>query len=111
MLFFIEIPLLLVEIAAGQRMRTGSIGVWKIISPWIGGVGLTSFVVRSPGLPRPLAFTPHPHPSPGPRTGSMGHVPSAPSVQSPAPPAGLPFFPGLRNSPWSLGVLHRGLVL
>ncbi|KAF6079450.1 hypothetical protein HJG60_017617 [Phyllostomus discolor] len=45
MLFFVEIPLLLLEIAAGQRMRKGSIGVWKVISPWIGGVGYTSFMV------------------------------------------------------------------
>ncbi|XP_053515649.1 orphan sodium- and chloride-dependent neurotransmitter transporter NTT5-like [Artibeus jamaicensis] len=45
MLLFIEIPLLLLEMAAGQRMRKGSIGVWKVISPWTGGVGYTNFVV------------------------------------------------------------------
>ncbi|GAB5581786.1 orphan sodium- and chloride-dependent neurotransmitter transporter NTT5 isoform X1 [Prionailurus iriomotensis] len=28
----------------GQRMRQGSIGVWKVISPWIAGVGYTSFM-------------------------------------------------------------------
>ncbi|XP_077603571.1 orphan sodium- and chloride-dependent neurotransmitter transporter NTT5-like isoform X1 [Crocuta crocuta] len=59
MLFLVGVPLLFLEMAAGQRMRQGSIGVWKVISPWIGGVGYTSFM----------------------------------------------------NSPWSLGLLHRGLVL
>ncbi|XP_032985164.1 orphan sodium- and chloride-dependent neurotransmitter transporter NTT5-like [Rhinolophus ferrumequinum] len=33
--------------AAGQRMRQGSIDVWKIISPRIGGVGYTSFMFTS----------------------------------------------------------------
>ncbi|XP_019281257.2 orphan sodium- and chloride-dependent neurotransmitter transporter NTT5-like isoform X1 [Panthera pardus] len=45
MLFLIGVPLLFLEMAAGQRMRQGSIGVWKVISPWIGGVGYTSFMV------------------------------------------------------------------
>ncbi|XP_053771444.1 orphan sodium- and chloride-dependent neurotransmitter transporter NTT5 isoform X2 [Desmodus rotundus] len=45
LLFLVEIPLLLLEMAAGQRMHQGSIGVWKVISPWIAGVGYTSFVV------------------------------------------------------------------
>uniref|UniRef100_A0A8C8XAM5 Transporter n=1 Tax=Panthera leo TaxID=9689 RepID=A0A8C8XAM5_PANLE len=40
MLFLIGVPLLFLEMAAGQRMRQGSIGVWKVISPWIGGVGV-----------------------------------------------------------------------
>ncbi|GAB5581787.1 orphan sodium- and chloride-dependent neurotransmitter transporter NTT5 isoform X1 [Prionailurus iriomotensis] len=44
MLFLIGVPLLFLEMAAGQRMRQGSIGVWKVISPWIGGVGYTSFM-------------------------------------------------------------------
>ncbi|XP_054444387.1 orphan sodium- and chloride-dependent neurotransmitter transporter NTT5-like [Pteronotus mesoamericanus] len=44
MLLFVEVPLLLLEMAVGQRMRQGSIGVWKTISPWIGGVGCTSFM-------------------------------------------------------------------
>lgn len=52
MLFLVGVPLLFLEMAAGQRMRQGSIGVWKVISPWIGGVGYTSFMVRSPGLPQ-----------------------------------------------------------
>nr|XP_019833860.1 PREDICTED: orphan sodium- and chloride-dependent neurotransmitter transporter NTT5-like [Bos indicus] len=45
MMFLVGIPLLFLEMAAGQRMRQGSIGVWKVISPWIGGVGYTSFMV------------------------------------------------------------------
>nr|XP_008522021.1 PREDICTED: orphan sodium- and chloride-dependent neurotransmitter transporter NTT5 isoform X1 [Equus przewalskii]XP_008522022.1 PREDICTED: orphan sodium- and chloride-dependent neurotransmitter transporter NTT5 isoform X1 [Equus przewalskii]XP_008522023.1 PREDICTED: orphan sodium- and chloride-dependent neurotransmitter transporter NTT5 isoform X1 [Equus przewalskii] len=45
MMFLIGIPLLFLEMAAGQRLRRGSIDVWKLISPWIGGVGYTSFLV------------------------------------------------------------------
>uniref|UniRef100_A0A8C3VZN0 Transporter n=1 Tax=Catagonus wagneri TaxID=51154 RepID=A0A8C3VZN0_9CETA len=45
MLFLVGVPLLFLEMAAGQRMRQGSIGVWKAISPWIGGLGYTSFMV------------------------------------------------------------------
>ncbi|XP_019653774.1 orphan sodium- and chloride-dependent neurotransmitter transporter NTT5-like [Ailuropoda melanoleuca] len=60
MLFLVGVPLLFLEMAAGQRMRQGSIGVWKVISPWIGGVGYTSFMVRSPGLPRPTLYIPLP---------------------------------------------------
>uniref|UniRef100_A0A671EPK3 Transporter n=1 Tax=Rhinolophus ferrumequinum TaxID=59479 RepID=A0A671EPK3_RHIFE len=45
LLFLVGVPLLLLEMAAGQRMRQGSIDVWKIISPRIGGVGYTSFMV------------------------------------------------------------------
>ncbi|XP_048079962.1 orphan sodium- and chloride-dependent neurotransmitter transporter NTT5-like [Ursus arctos] len=47
MLFLVGVPLLFLEMAAGQRMRQGSIGVWKVISPWIGGVGYTSFMFTS----------------------------------------------------------------
>uniref|UniRef100_A0A8C8YPI7 Transporter n=1 Tax=Prolemur simus TaxID=1328070 RepID=A0A8C8YPI7_PROSS len=45
MLFFLGVPLIFLEMAAGQRLRQGSIGVWKVISPWIGGVGYASFMV------------------------------------------------------------------
>ncbi|XP_019513703.1 PREDICTED: orphan sodium- and chloride-dependent neurotransmitter transporter NTT5-like [Hipposideros armiger] len=45
LLFLVGVPLLLLEMAVGQRMRQGSTVVWKIISPWIGGVGYTSFMV------------------------------------------------------------------
>ncbi|XP_039734625.1 orphan sodium- and chloride-dependent neurotransmitter transporter NTT5 isoform X1 [Pteropus medius] len=45
LMFLVGVPVLLMEMAAGQRMRQGSIGVWKIFCPWIGGVGYTSFLV------------------------------------------------------------------
>uniref|UniRef100_A0A671EGV8 Solute carrier family 6 member 16 n=1 Tax=Rhinolophus ferrumequinum TaxID=59479 RepID=A0A671EGV8_RHIFE len=45
LLFLVGVPLVFLEMAAGQRMRQGSLGVWKIISPHIGGVGYTSFMV------------------------------------------------------------------
>lgn len=33
------IPLFHVELAIGQRLRRGSVGVWMAISPYLGGVG------------------------------------------------------------------------
>ncbi|XP_006898796.1 PREDICTED: orphan sodium- and chloride-dependent neurotransmitter transporter NTT5-like [Elephantulus edwardii] len=45
LMFLIGIPLLFLEMATGQRLRQGSIGVWKVISPWIGGVGYASCTV------------------------------------------------------------------
>ncbi|XP_069857100.1 orphan sodium- and chloride-dependent neurotransmitter transporter NTT5-like isoform X6 [Dipodomys merriami] len=44
MMLLVGIPLLILEMAAGQRLRLGSIGVWKAISPWFGGVGYASFI-------------------------------------------------------------------
>ncbi|XP_016067991.1 PREDICTED: sodium-dependent neutral amino acid transporter B(0)AT3 [Miniopterus natalensis] len=44
-LAFEGIPLFHVELAIGQRLRRGSIGVWKVISPYLGGVGLGCFTV------------------------------------------------------------------
>ncbi|XP_004640732.1 sodium- and chloride-dependent transporter XTRP3 [Octodon degus] len=38
-------PLLYLELAVGQRMRQGSIGTWRTISPYLGGVGVASMVV------------------------------------------------------------------
>ncbi|XP_033922027.1 sodium- and chloride-dependent transporter XTRP3 isoform X2 [Melopsittacus undulatus] len=38
-------PLLYLELAVGQRMRQGSIGAWKTISPYLCGVGIASVVV------------------------------------------------------------------
>lgn len=32
-------PLLLLEFAIGQRLRKGSVGVWRAISPYLTGVG------------------------------------------------------------------------
>lgn len=116
MLLLVGVPLLVMEIAVGQRMRQGSIGVWKNMSPWFGGVGYSSFMVRSPGLPRPTLYTePYPHPCPG--MGPMISFQWVKFLQFPnplsnsLPSAGTPFFPCLQNFSWSPGVLHRGLVL
>lgn len=38
-------PLLLLELGIGQRMRTGSFGVWNRVNPLLGGIGLGSTVV------------------------------------------------------------------
>ncbi|KAG8572242.1 hypothetical protein GDO81_011990 [Engystomops pustulosus] len=38
-LIFEGIPLFHLELAIGQRLRRGSIGVWNAISPYFGGVG------------------------------------------------------------------------
>ena len=38
-------PLLLLELAIGQKMRTGCLGVWKVINPYLGGIGLGSAVI------------------------------------------------------------------
>ncbi|XP_057562838.1 sodium- and chloride-dependent transporter XTRP3 isoform X5 [Hippopotamus amphibius kiboko] len=45
MLFVEGMPLLYLELAVGQRMRQGSIGAWRAISPYLGGVGVASVVV------------------------------------------------------------------
>ncbi|CAL8297702.1 unnamed protein product [Lota lota] len=44
-LVFEGLPLLYLEMAIGQRLRMGSIGVWNSISPFLGGVGIGSMVV------------------------------------------------------------------
>ncbi|XP_027891041.1 sodium-dependent neutral amino acid transporter B(0)AT3-like [Xiphophorus couchianus] len=44
-LVFEGLPLLYLELAIGQRLRMGSIGVWNNISPLLGGVGIASMVV------------------------------------------------------------------
>ncbi|XP_077447394.1 inactive sodium-dependent neutral amino acid transporter B(0)AT3 [Stigmatopora argus] len=44
-LAFEGLPLLYLEMAIGQRLRKGSIGVWKTISPYLGGVGIGSMIV------------------------------------------------------------------
>jgi len=45
MLFLEGIPLFLVELGMGQKMRLGSLGVWNTIHPWLGGIGIASCVV------------------------------------------------------------------
>uniref|UniRef100_A0A672H4L5 Transporter n=1 Tax=Salarias fasciatus TaxID=181472 RepID=A0A672H4L5_SALFA len=44
-LVFEGLPLLYLELAIGQRLRKGSIGVWTAISPLLGGVGIGSMIV------------------------------------------------------------------
>ncbi|XP_068431320.1 sodium-dependent neutral amino acid transporter B(0)AT1-like [Clinocottus analis] len=38
-------PLLLLEFAIGQRLRKGSIGVWRAINPYLTGVGIASMLI------------------------------------------------------------------
>lgn len=45
MLILEGVPLFYLEIAIGQRKRRGSVGVWNIIHPYLGGVGIASMVV------------------------------------------------------------------
>ncbi|XP_028614826.1 sodium- and chloride-dependent transporter XTRP3B, partial [Grammomys surdaster] len=45
MLIVEGVPLLYLELAVGQRMRQGSIGAWRTISPYLSGVGIASLVV------------------------------------------------------------------
>lgn len=45
MMIFEGIPLFYLEIAIGQRLRRGSVGVWNHIHPYLGGVGIASMVV------------------------------------------------------------------
>ncbi|XP_008577429.1 PREDICTED: sodium- and chloride-dependent transporter XTRP3 [Galeopterus variegatus] len=45
MLFVEGMPLLYLELAVGQRMRQGSIGAWRTVSPYLSGVGVASMVV------------------------------------------------------------------
>ncbi|XP_023591971.1 orphan sodium- and chloride-dependent neurotransmitter transporter NTT5-like [Trichechus manatus latirostris] len=44
-LFLIGVPLLFMEMASGQRLHEGSLGIWKHTSSWMNGLGYTSFMV------------------------------------------------------------------
>ncbi|XP_051526713.1 sodium-dependent neutral amino acid transporter B(0)AT3-like [Myxocyprinus asiaticus] len=44
-LVFEGLPLLYLELAIGQSLRKGSIGVWHTISPLLGGVGVASMII------------------------------------------------------------------
>lgn len=33
------------ELAIGQRLRKGAIGVWHEVSPYLGGIGISSAIV------------------------------------------------------------------
>ncbi|KAK0396663.1 hypothetical protein QR680_001804 [Steinernema hermaphroditum] len=39
------IPLFLIELGIGQRLRTGPVGVWNAIHPYLGGVGVSAAIV------------------------------------------------------------------
>lgn len=45
LMLIVGIPLFFLELAAGQAIRQGSIGVWKYISPRLSGIGYSSCVV------------------------------------------------------------------
>ena len=45
MLILEGIPLFLIELGVGQRMRLGALGVWTTIHPWLGGIGISSCIV------------------------------------------------------------------
>lgn len=46
LLLIVGVPLFFMELAAGQSIRQGSIGVWKHISPKLAGIGYSSCLVR-----------------------------------------------------------------
>ena len=45
LLVIVGVPLFFMELAAGQSIRQGSIGVWKHISPKLAGIGYSSCMV------------------------------------------------------------------
>ncbi|XP_059946217.1 sodium-dependent neutral amino acid transporter SLC6A17 isoform X2 [Mesoplodon densirostris] len=45
LLIVIGIPLFFLELAVGQRIRRGSIGVWHYVCPRLGGIGFSSCIV------------------------------------------------------------------
>jgi len=45
MLIFEGVPLFLMELSIGQRMRRGPIGAWTVIHPCLVGIGIASMVV------------------------------------------------------------------
>lgn len=47
LMLLVGIPLFFLELAAGQAIRQGSIGVWRFISPRLAGIGYSSCVVRN----------------------------------------------------------------
>ncbi len=47
MLVLEGMPLLLLELGIGQKMRLGSLGVWKKVHPKLGGIGFGSTVIAT----------------------------------------------------------------
>nr|XP_014433714.1 sodium-dependent neutral amino acid transporter SLC6A17 [Pelodiscus sinensis] len=46
LLIIIGLPLFFLELAVGQRIRRGSIGVWNYICPRLGGIGYASCLIK-----------------------------------------------------------------
>ena len=46
LLILIGIPLFFLELAVGQKIRRGSLGVWNYVCPRLGGIGVSSLMVR-----------------------------------------------------------------
>ncbi|CDQ66820.1 unnamed protein product [Oncorhynchus mykiss] len=45
LLILIGVPLFFLELAVGQKIRRGSIGVWNYVCPLLGGIGVSSLMV------------------------------------------------------------------
>jgi solute carrier family 6 amino acid/orphan transporter-like 15/16/17/18/20 len=45
MLAILGIPLFFLEVAIGQRLRKGAIGVWNEVSPYLVGIGFASALI------------------------------------------------------------------
>ncbi|XP_051160535.1 sodium- and chloride-dependent transporter XTRP3 isoform X1 [Leptopilina boulardi] len=45
MLILEGIPLFLIELGLGQKMRQGALGVWNTVHPWLGGIGMAACIV------------------------------------------------------------------
>jgi solute carrier family 6 (neurotransmitter transporter, amino acid/orphan) member 15/16/17/18/20 len=45
MLFIQGLPIFYLELAIGQRLRKGAIGVWNEVSRYLGGIGIASAIV------------------------------------------------------------------
>lgn len=45
MLFIQGLPIFYLELAIGQRLRKGAIGVWQQVNPYLAGIGISSAVV------------------------------------------------------------------
>lgn len=45
MLFIQGLPIFYLELAIGQRLRKGAIGVWQQVNPYLAGIGISSAIV------------------------------------------------------------------
>lgn len=62
LLLLIGIPLFFLELAVGQRIRRGSIGVWNYVYPQLGGIGVSSLMVSAWWWSSVLFFSPSKQP-------------------------------------------------